>query len=267
MLLLEDKVAIITGAAGGLGKAQALAYAKQGAKVVITDINQEQLDAVEQEIIAENGEVLSVVADIGQKKDLEKLVSTALDTFGKVDICVNNAAILANFKPVLEIDEEEWDRILNINLKSIYRLTHLLLPHFLERGSGTFINVSSIGGTIAGVGDAAYITSKHAINGFTKQLTYDYAHKGIRAVNLAPGLTASPMVNSAVEDQHPQALRQINSTPTGKIGQPEEIAFFSAYLASDYASRINGTTMHIDGGQSIGGEAKWVDPTSHNTQS
>lgn len=260
MMLLENKVAIITGAAGGLGRFQAIEYAKEGAKVVINDVKREELSQTEQMVRDVGGEVLSIVADISIKSEVQELIQQSLDTFGKVDICVNNAAVLADFKPIGEVTEEEWDKIMSINLKGVYLLTNLILPHYLDNKKGTFINIASIGGVIAGVGDAAYITSKHGLIGFTKQLTYDYGKEGIRAVALCPGLTDTPMVNYAIEEGHPQALRQINSTPTGKIGRAEDIAYFSAYLASDRAERINGSTMIIDGGQSVGQEAKWVNP-------
>lgn len=260
MKLLEGKVAILTGSTGGLGLAQAIEYAKQGAKVVLNGLEEEALKKAKKSVEDVGGEVIAVKGDVSKKTDVQNIVKEALDAFGTVDICVNNAAILAGFKPIGEITEEEWDNIMNVNLKGVYLMTTALLPIFLEKEKGTFINISSIGGSIAGVGDAAYITSKHGLNGFTKQLTYDYGYKGIRAVALSPGLTSTPMVDYAIDSQHPQAMRQINSTPTGKVGKTEDIAFFSAYLASDKAERINGVSMHMDGGQSIGGEAKWVNP-------
>lgn len=250
-MLLQGKVALITGAASGLGRAQAIQYSKEGAKVIINDINEKELSETEQLIKENNGTVLSVVADVSKKDDVQDLVQKSLQEFGTVDICVNNAAILADFKPTLEITEEEWDRIMAVNVKGVYLVTNALLPHMLEKGKGTFINVASIGGTIAGVGDAAYITSKHAVIGYTKQLAFDYAKSGIRAVALCPGLTDTPMVRYAIDEDHPNVVRQISSIPSGRVGRPEDVAYFSAYLASDKAEHINGVEMKIDGGQSI----------------
>lgn len=250
-MLLQGKVALITGAASGLGRAQAIEYAKEGAKVIVSDVNAEGLAETEKLIKDNNGTALSIVADVSKKEDVQKMIKKALEVFGTVDICVNNAAILADFKASLDITEEEWDRIMAVNVKGVYLLTNALLPHMLEKKKGTFINIASIGGTIAGVGDAAYITSKHAVVGYTKQLAFNYAKDGIRAVSLCPGLIDTPMVQYAIEHDRPEVVRQINSIPSEHIGQAEEVAYFSAYLASEKASHINGVEMKIDGGQSI----------------
>ncbi len=251
-MLLQEKVALITGAASGLGRAQAIEYAKEGAKVILNDVNAEGLAETEKLIKDQNGTVLSIIADISKRVDVQIMINKALEEFGTVDICVNNAAILADFKASLDITEDEWDRIMAVNVKAVYLLTNALLPHMLEKGKGTFINVASIGGTIAGVGDAAYITSKHALVGYTKQLAFNYAKDGIRAVSLCPGLTDTPMVRYAIDQEHPAVVRQIASIPSERIGRSEDVAYFSAYLASDRATHINGVEMKIDGGQSIG---------------
>ncbi|MBS4204327.1 SDR family NAD(P)-dependent oxidoreductase [Lederbergia citrea] len=250
-MLLQEKVALITGAASGLGRAQAIEYAKEGAKVILSDVNAEGLAETEKLIKDNNGTVLSIVADVSKKEDVHSMINKALEEFGTVDICVNNAAILADFKASLDITEEEWDKIMAVNVKGVYLLTNEILPHMLEKGKGTFINVASIGGTIAGVGDAAYITSKHAVVGYTKQLTFNYAKDGIRAVALCPGLIDTPMVQYAIEQDRPEVVRQIESIPSKHIGRSEEVAYFSVYLASDKAKHINGVEMKIDGGQSI----------------
>lgn len=250
-MLLQDKVALITGGASGLGRAQAIEYAKEGAKVIISDVNAQGLAETETLIKDNNGTALSIVADISKKEDIRMMIEKALEAFGTVDICVNNAAVLADFKKSLDITEAEWDLIMNVNVKGIYLLTNEILPHMLKKGQGTFINIASIGGTIAGVGDAAYITSKHAVVGYTKQLAFDYAKDGIRAVSLCPGLIDTPMVQYAIEQDRTEVIRQIDAIPSGHIGRAEEVASFSAYLASEKASHINGVEMKIDGGQSI----------------
>lgn len=258
-MLLENKVAIITGASGGLGRAQALEYAKEGASLVINDVKADELEETRQMIEDLDGEVISVLADISKKDEVQNMIKQALDKFGRVDVCVNNAAVLLDFKALGEITEEEWDRIMNINLKGVYLITHELLPHMIKQGHGTFINISSASTFLAGAGDAAYMASKHAINGIVKQLAYDYAIDGIRAVGIAPGLTATPMVNYAIEQRHPQAIRQVNNIPDGKIGSPEKVATVSAFLASDKASSINGEIVKVDRGKTIGVQAKWVE--------
>lgn len=258
-MLLENKVALITGASGGLGRAQALEYAREGASLIINDVKAEELEETKQMIEDIGGNVLSIVADISKKDEIQNMVNKALEKFGRVDVCVNNAAVLVDFKALGEITEEEWDRVMGVNLKGVYLIIHELLPHMIKQGSGTFINISSASTFLAGAGDAAYMASKSAINGITKQLAYDYALDGIRAVAISPGLTDTPMVNYAIEQRHPQAIRQVNNIPDGKIGTSENVAYVSAFLASDKAGSINGDIVKVDRGKTIGVQAKWVE--------
>lgn len=258
-MLLENKVALITGASGGLGRAQALEYAREGASLVLIDIKADELEETRQMIKELGGEAIAVVADISKKDEVQNMVRQALDKFGKVDVCVNNAAVLLDFKALGDITEEEWDSVINVNLKGVYLITHELLPHMIKQGNGTFINISSASTFLAGAGDAAYMASKSAVNGIVKQLAYDYAIHGIRAVAIAPGLTDTPMVNHAIEQRHPQVIRQINNIPDGKIGTTENVAYVSAFLASDKAGSINGEIVKVDRGKTIGVQAKWVE--------
>jgi len=258
-MLLENKVALITGASGGLGRAQALEYTREGASLVLIDIKADELEETRQMIKELGGEAIAVVADISKKDEVQNTVRQALDKFGKVDVCVNNAAVLLDFKALGDITEEEWDSVINVNLKGVYLITHELLPHMIKQGNGTFINISSASTFLAGAGDAAYMASKSAVNGIVKQLAYDYAIHGIRAVAIAPGLTDTPMVNHAIEQRHPQVIRQINNIPDGKIGTTQNVAYVSAFLASDKAGSINGEIVKVDRGKTIGVQAKWVE--------
>lgn len=258
-MLLKDKVALITGASGGLGRAQALEYAREGASLILNDVLEKELEETKEMVEELGGKVISVVADITKKNEIEDMVNQGLEKFEKIDICVNNAAVLADFKALGEITEEEWDTIMGVNLKGVYLITHTLLPHMIKQGGGTFINISSASTFLAGCGDAAYMASKSAINGMVKQLAYDYAQDGIRAVGLAPGLTDTPMVNYAIESRHPQAIRQVNNIPDGKIGTSKNVAYVSAFLASDKAGSINGDVIKVDRGKTGGVQAKWVE--------
>lgn len=254
-MLLKDKVAVITGSATGLGQGFAIAFAKEGAKVIINTSKNIEALAETEKIIKENGgEVLSFVCDVSDKKAVEEMMEKGIEHFGKIDILVNNAAVLADFKASLDITEEEWDKIMDVNLKGVYLTTNAVLPHMLNRGKGTIINVSSIGGSISGVGDDAYITSKHAVIGYTKQIAYNYSQYGIRALTLSPGLTDTPMVNYVIESGRREAVRQVANTPTGEIGTVEDVTNFAVFLASDKAKRINAGDYKIDGGQHIGAD-------------
>ncbi|MDO4788955.1 MAG: glucose 1-dehydrogenase [Johnsonella sp.] len=254
-MLLQNKVALITGSTTGLGKGFAETFVKEGAKVVINTVHkQDELNEVEKSLKDLGGDVLGILCDVTNKEEVDKMVQAALDKFGKIDILINNAAVLADFKPSLKITEEEWDKVMAVNVKGPYLLTNAVLPHMLKRGEGTIINIASIGGSVAGVGDDAYITSKHAIIGYTKQIAYNYSQYGIRAITLSPGLTATPMVNYVIESGRREAVRQVKNTPTGEIGSVEEVANFAAYLASDKAKRINAGDYKIDGGQHIGAD-------------
>ncbi|EKB55758.1 SDR family NAD(P)-dependent oxidoreductase [Falseniella ignava] len=249
--MLKDKVIIVTGTAGGLGRSMAIEFASQGAKVVINDVQEEGMKETEQMILDNGRTVKSILADVSSKAEGEKIIDTAVKEFGTVDVIVNNAALLADFKPSLGISEEEWDRIMAVNLKGVYLMTNTALPLMLEKGAGTFINICSIGGSIAGVGDAAYITAKHGVIGYTKQLAFNYANKGIRAVTLSPGLTDTPMVRYAIDAGREEVMRQIEATPAGNIGKAEDVAYLAAFLASDRARHINGVDYKIDGAQSV----------------
>lgn len=258
-MLLKDKIALITGASGGLGRAQALEYAREGASLIINDVKADELEETKQLVEEIGADVIAVIADISKKNEVQNMISKALERFGRVDVCVNNAAVLVDFKALGEITEKEWDRVMGVNLKGVYLIIHELLPHMIEQGSGTFINISSASTFLAGAGDAAYMASKSAINGITKQLAYDYAMDGIRSVAISPGLTDTPMVKYAIEQRHPQAIRQVNNIPDGKIGTAENVAHVSAFLASDKAGSINGEIVKVDRGKTIGVQSKWVE--------
>lgn len=250
-MLLSNKVALITGAGSGLGKAQAIEYAKEGAKVVLVDINSEGVEDTYKKIVEIDGEAMVVAGNISEKESVKQIVDQAMTKYGHIDVLVNCAAVLADFKATLEIEEDEWDKVLDTNLKGIYLLTNAVMPQMLDREKGTIINIASIGGKIAGVGDAAYIASKHGVIGYTKQLTFDYADKGIKANAICPGLVKTGMTGKAIDNDDPHVTEQVADTPMGRVGKPEEIAHLSVFLASDKSDFINGESITIDGGQSV----------------
>lgn len=249
MVRLQDKVAVVTGAASGMGKAIAVLYAKEGAKVVVSDINLEAANGTVEEIKTNGGEAIAVLANVAKETDIQNLIDTAVNTYGTLDILVNNAGIMDNFEPAGDIDDEKWERIFAINTTSVMRATRKALPIFLEKEAGVIINVASAGGLQGARAGAAYTASKHAVVGFTKNTGYMYATKGIRCNAIAPG---------GVETNIGASMTGINEFGMGRIkgglainprvGKPQEIANIALFLASDESNFVNGTVITGDAG-------------------
>jgi 3-oxoacyl-[acyl-carrier protein] reductase len=248
MAKLDNKVAFITGAGSGMGKAQASLFAKEGAKVIAADINLDGVKKVVEEIKAEGGDALAVEIDVSNKSSVEAAVNKGLDQYGRIDILSNTAGILDGYAPTLETSEELWDRTININLKGVYYVTNAVLPQMIENGQGVVINIASIAAFVAGGGGAAYTASKHAIAGYTKQLSFDYGQKGIRANAIAPGAVETGMTKQIFEEGSAAVMEAVNSVPAGRYGQAEEIANVALFLASEDASFMHGAIVPVDGG-------------------
>lgn len=245
---LDNKVAFITGAGSGMGKAQSILFAREGAKVVAADINFEGVQAVVEEIKNNGGEALAVKTDVSDAESIEAAVKEATDNYGYIDILSNTAGILDDYKPTLETSEELWDRIMNINLKGTYRVTNAVLSQMVERGEGTIINIASIAAFVAGGGGAAYTAAKHGIAGYTKQLSFDYGPKGIKANAIAPGAVESGMTKEMFAEGKAEVMDSVNSVPAGRYGMPEEIATAALFLASEDSSFVHGAVLPVDGG-------------------
>lgn len=246
---LDDKVAIVTGAASGMGKAIAELYAKEGAKVIVADLNFEGAETVVKEIKGNGGDSKAVKVNIGELKDVENMIDIAVNEYGTLDILVNNAGIMDSMEPAGDIDDEKWDLVFDINTKGVMRATRKALPIFLEKGKGVIVNTASSGGLNGAHAGATYTASKHAVVGFTKNTGFMYADKGIRCNAIAPG---------AVETNIGSTMKNINEFGISRtrlaqgviprIGKPEEIAKVALFLASDESSFINGTVITADGG-------------------
>lgn len=245
---LKDKVALITGAASGMGRAQAELFAKEGAKVIAADINLEGVTEVAEKISADGGEVLPVKVDVSSADEIKEMVQKGLERFGQIDVLSNTAGILDDYAPTLETSEELWDRIFTINLKGMFLITNEVLPQMIERGKGTVINIASIAGFVAGGGGAAYTAAKHGVIGYTKQLSFDYGRKGIRANAIAPGAIETGMTKDILKDGNREVMEAVRSVPAGRHGQPEEVAHLALFLASDDSAFIHGAVIPIDGG-------------------
>lgn len=246
---LKDKVAIVTGAASGMGKAIAELYAHEGAKVVVADLNLEGAEVVAEAIKGTNGTAHAVKVNVAKQEDVDHMIDTAVKTYGTLDILVNNAGIMDGFEPVGDILDERWDLIFDVNTKGVMRAMRQALPIFLEKEKGVIINTASTGGLNGAHAGATYGASKHAVIGLTKNTGYMYAQKGIRCNAIAPG---------AVETNISASMKNVNEfgmertklahAVTPRTGQAEEIAQVALFLASDESSFVNGTVITADGG-------------------
>ncbi|MEK4031219.1 SDR family oxidoreductase [Pseudobacillus sp. FSL P4-0506] len=246
---LQDQVAVVTGAASGMGKAIAILYGKEGAKVVVSDINLEGANLTAEEIKSNGGNAVAVSANVAKEEDIQKLIDTAVSTYGTLDILVNNAGIMDNFEPAGDIEDEKWERIFAINTTSVMRATRKALPIFLEKEKGVIINVASAGGVQGARAGAAYTASKHAVVGFTKNTGYMYAQKGIRCNAIAPGGVETNISHSMTGVNNFGMERiQPGLGINPRVGKPGDIASVALFLASDDSSFVNGTVITADAG-------------------
>lgn len=248
---LEGKVAIVTGAASGMGKAIAELFAKEGAKVVVSDYNEEGAKAVAEKIVAEGGEAVANRANVAELADLEAMFEAATSTFGKLDILVNNAGIMDGMEPVGEITDEKWDRVFSVNTRGVMQAMRIAVNLFLEQGRGVIVNNISVGGLYGARAGAAYVASKHAVTGLTKNTGYMYAASGIRCNGIAPGgvntnIAASMQAGGISQFGYSRQATGHGTMP--RSGEPEEIANLALFLASDDSSFINGQVIAADAG-------------------
>ena len=246
MTLLNGKVAIITGASSGIGRAIAQMFAAQGAAVVLTARNRDALERVAEDIRGKGGRACSVVGDVVQADTHERCVAAAMSEFGGLDIAVNNAGMVGPLKPLADVSPEEWHQTLDTNLTAAYLGARTQIPPMLRRGSGSIIFTSSFVGTSVGLpGMATYGTSKAALMGLVKGITADYASRGIRANALLPGGTETAMAGDSRQKEWAAGLHAMK-----RIAQPEEIASAALFLASSMSSFVTGSALLCDGGNS-----------------
>ena len=247
---LNGKVAIVTGASSGMGRAIALLFAKEGAKVVALARRLERLEELAKEAAGEAGELRPFAADLSKDADIQNVYKFAIDTFGRVDILVNNAGIMDSMKPLAEVTDELWDQIINVNLTAPMKMTRAVIGGMLERECGNIINVSSIGGLNGCRGGTSYVASKHGLNGLGKSIAFMYATKGIRCNTICPGGVETEIgtVGMANISQFglERSMSGINLNP--RMGKSEEIATIALFLASDDSSFVNGAEIVADAG-------------------
>jgi 3-oxoacyl-(acyl-carrier-protein) reductase len=244
---LKDKVAIITGAGSGIGEATAIRFAKEGAKVVINDVNMEAANSVLERIKGEGGEAIVLQADISKKGEVEGMMQKVIENYGKLDVLVNNAGINRDAF-AKKMTEEDWDLVIKINLKGTFICCQAAINTMGKQGFGRIINTSSIG-SLGNPGQANYSASKSGVIGLTKTLALECARNGITVNCVAPGATKTPMTVKMPENIFDMITEKI---PLKRWAEPGEIASMHVFLASDEASYITGQVIFVDGGISVG---------------
>ncbi len=249
MKKLENKVAMITGATGGIGASMAVEFAREGAKIVVVGTNEERGKKTVDAVKALGGEAFFRKTDLTKTESLQGLVDDAMAAYQRIDILVNNAGA---DDPILwtpdDVTEEEYDRVMNVNCKIPFFLSKLVAPIMKANGGGSIINTASIASTGAGRGPIVYTISKHALVGITKEMAFFYGHDNIRVNCIEPGYIATRMVAEAMKDDSIPFVPMVKGSPAGRAGEPVEIARAAVFLASDDASYFHGAEVCIDGG-------------------
>lgn len=241
----EGKVALVTGAASGIGAACALQLAASGTAVVVADLDEEGAKKVVAEIEAKGGKAASFRIDVSVPEEVAAMVAFAKKTFGALHLAVNNAGIGGPSAPVAEYPLDGWRKVIDINLMSVFYCMHYEIPAMLEAGGGAIVNMSSILGTQGFANSSAYVAAKHGVVGLTKTAAMEYATKNIRVTAVGPGFIETPLVTNNID---PEALKQITALhPVARLGKPEEVAALTCFLLSDKASFITGSYHLVDG--------------------
>ena len=247
---LDSKTALVTGGGSGIGRAASLAYAKDGARVVVADVNVEGGEETVQMIKETGGEAILVHADVSNPEDTQAMVDQAVGAFGSLDCAFNNAGIGGGRDRLLTADylEEDWDRVISINLKGVWLCMKAEIPQMLKQGSGAIVNTASIAGLVGLSGTVAYVAAKHGVTGLTKAAAMEYAKSGIRVNAVCPGYIETPMVQGIFDRVEGYRERVAARHPMDRLGEPEEIAQAVVWLSSDAASFVTGHNMPVDGG-------------------
>ena len=247
---ISDKVAIITGAASGIGRTTAILFAKEGGKVVIADQNEASGDETVDLIRTDGGQAIFTRVNVTSATDIQGMVKTTIDTYGKLNILVNNAGIAIRL-PVVDLPEEDWDRSIDVNLKGIYLGSKYAIPEMIKNDGGAIVNIASIYGLVGGRTRAAYAASKGGVVNLTRSIALDYALYKIRVNCICPGFVNTPLLKNILKTQEEyQALADLH--PIGRLGEMLEIAHGVLYLASDESSFVTGIALPIDGGYTAG---------------
>jgi 2-hydroxycyclohexanecarboxyl-CoA dehydrogenase len=245
-MLLAGKIAIVTGGASGIGLAISQRFAREGAAVAVWDINEEGAQRAAAELVAAGGKAIGCGVDVSKRAQIEAATNRVRAEFGPISILVNNAGI-SNYIPFLEMTEDQWDRMISINLKSVFLVTQVALPDMIAAGWGRVVNISSSSTQTGSPKMAHYVASKGGVIGFTKALAREYSAQGITFNNVPPGFVDTPLLRATLSDAMVEA--QIEQSPMKRAGKPEDIAAACAFLASDDAGYITGHTLSVNGGR------------------
>ncbi|MBI3799218.1 MAG: SDR family oxidoreductase [Deltaproteobacteria bacterium] len=245
---LDGKVALVTGSGSGIGRASALAFAREGAKVVVADVVVDGGQETVRLITAAGGEGLFVKTDVSKAAEVEALIKQTVATYGRLDCAYNNAGVEGAFVSTTEYTEADWDRVLAINLKGVWLCMKYEITQMLQQGGGAIVNTASGAGLVGVVGLSAYVASKHGVIGLTKTAALEYAKAGIRVNAVCPGVIQTPMIARLTGSRPDLGEALVAAEPIGRTGKPEEIAEAAVWLCSDAASFVTGHAMSVDGG-------------------
>ncbi len=249
--LLKGKVALVTGGGSGIGKATAIIFAREGAKVMVADLNGEAAEQVKEEIIARGGEAATVQADVSREADARAMVEATVDAFGTLDVAFNNAGIEGLISPTHEYPVRDWQRIIDINLTGVWLGMRYQIPVMRENGGGAIVNTASILGLVAFENTPGYTAAKHGVIGLTKTAALENAKHGIRVNAVCPGFIETPLVmeRGVQAGRDPEVYEELKRLhPMGRLGQSVEIAEAVAWLSSNAASFVTGAALAVDGG-------------------